>query len=111
MRQFLIRAILLWLTIHNAAWSQTSYTWQQIKDKFETANPTLQAGRIGLFKLLPGLEPLRGDGRGHENTRGACEIQARGATKPTAVSIVTAPNSRPSVATTGSAANWLLSSW
>jgi cobalt-zinc-cadmium efflux system outer membrane protein len=27
---------------------QQIYTWQQIKDKFEAANPTLQAGKIGV---------------------------------------------------------------
>ncbi len=30
------------------ALAQQSFTWQQIKDKFETANPTLQAGKIGI---------------------------------------------------------------
>jgi cobalt-zinc-cadmium efflux system outer membrane protein len=30
------------------ALAQQSYTWQQIKDKFEAVNPTLQAGRIGV---------------------------------------------------------------
>ncbi len=28
--------------------AQQVFTWQQIKDKFEAANPTLQAGRIGI---------------------------------------------------------------
>ena len=31
-----------------AAWPQTAYTWQQIKDKFEAANPTLKAARLGI---------------------------------------------------------------
>jgi cobalt-zinc-cadmium efflux system outer membrane protein len=31
-----------------SAQAQSSYTWQQIRDKFETANPTLQAARIGI---------------------------------------------------------------
>jgi cobalt-zinc-cadmium efflux system outer membrane protein len=36
------------LLIASAALAQQSYTWQQIKEKFEAANPTLQAGRIGI---------------------------------------------------------------
>jgi len=28
--------------------TQQPYTWQQVKEKFQTANPTLQAGRIGI---------------------------------------------------------------
>ncbi len=28
--------------------TQQTYTWQEVKDKFRTANPTLQAGRIGI---------------------------------------------------------------
>ena len=31
-----------------AAWPQTAYTWQQIKDKFEAANPTLKAAQLGI---------------------------------------------------------------
>ncbi len=31
-----------------AAWPQTAYTWQQIKDKFEAANPALKAARLGI---------------------------------------------------------------
>jgi cobalt-zinc-cadmium efflux system outer membrane protein len=30
------------------ALAQQTFTWQQIKDKFQAANPTLQAGRIGV---------------------------------------------------------------
>jgi cobalt-zinc-cadmium efflux system outer membrane protein len=30
------------------ALAQQSFTWQQIREKFETGNPTLQAGRIGI---------------------------------------------------------------
>jgi len=46
------RRNLVWVLLagglgQNAALSQ-SYTWQQIKDKFEAANPTLQAGKIGI---------------------------------------------------------------
>ncbi|MGA2597585.1 MAG: TolC family protein [Bryobacteraceae bacterium] len=28
--------------------TQQPYTWQQVKEKFQTANPTLEAGRIGI---------------------------------------------------------------
>lgn len=42
----------LWLLVGSClaapAFAQQSFTWQQIKDKFETVNPTLQAGRIGV---------------------------------------------------------------
>ena len=31
-----------------AAFAQTPLTWQQVKDKFEAANPTLHAGQMGL---------------------------------------------------------------
>ncbi len=30
------------------AWAQQPFTWQQIQQKFEAANPTLQAARIGI---------------------------------------------------------------
>jgi cobalt-zinc-cadmium efflux system outer membrane protein len=49
---YLLRRASLWLLIAGcfgrSALAQQSYTWQQIKDKFETANPVLQAGRIGI---------------------------------------------------------------
>jgi cobalt-zinc-cadmium efflux system outer membrane protein len=31
-----------------AAFAQTALTWQQVRDKFEAANPTLQAGQLGI---------------------------------------------------------------
>jgi cobalt-zinc-cadmium efflux system outer membrane protein len=31
-----------------ASFAQSAFTWQQIRDKFEAANPTLQAARIGI---------------------------------------------------------------
>jgi outer membrane protein, heavy metal efflux system len=47
-----MRRISLWLLAvwcaASPALAQQTYTWQQIKDKFESANPTLQAGRIGI---------------------------------------------------------------
>src|SRR5260370_41998551 len=39
---------LLAVCLTSQAFAQQTYTWQQIRDKFEAANPTLQAGRIGI---------------------------------------------------------------
>ncbi len=41
-------AILLLGCLHQPARAQSAYTWRQIRDKFEAANPTLQAARIGI---------------------------------------------------------------
>ncbi len=41
-------AFLLLACLHQPARAQSAYTWQQIRDKFEAANPTLQAARIGI---------------------------------------------------------------
>jgi cobalt-zinc-cadmium efflux system outer membrane protein len=41
-------AILLTACLHQSARAQSPYTWQQIRDRFEAANPTLQAARIGI---------------------------------------------------------------
>ena len=41
-------AVLLLAGLHQPARAQSAYTWQQIRDKFEAANPTLQAARIGI---------------------------------------------------------------
>jgi outer membrane protein, heavy metal efflux system len=47
-----MRRTSLWLLVVSCvasqAFAQQTYTWQQIKNKFEAANPTLQAGRIGI---------------------------------------------------------------
>jgi cobalt-zinc-cadmium efflux system outer membrane protein len=47
-----MRRTSLWLLIASflatPGFAQQSYTWQQIKNKFEAVNPTLQAGRIGI---------------------------------------------------------------
>jgi cobalt-zinc-cadmium efflux system outer membrane protein len=47
-----MRRTSLWLLVVSCvasqALAQQTYTWQQIKNKFEAANPTLQAGRIGI---------------------------------------------------------------
>lgn len=51
-RPFLLRrlgaAILLTACLNVSAWAQSSYTWQKIRDRFEAANPALQAARIGI---------------------------------------------------------------
>jgi len=31
-----------------SAWAQRALTWQEVRDKFESANPTLRAGEIGI---------------------------------------------------------------
>src|SRR5258708_40143151 len=31
-----------------SSWAQKALTWQEIRDKFEAANPTLRAGLIGI---------------------------------------------------------------
>ncbi|HEY6307592.1 MAG TPA: hypothetical protein VI488_14160, partial [Candidatus Angelobacter sp.] len=31
-----------------SAFAQKTFTWQEIRDKFEMANPTLRAGQIGI---------------------------------------------------------------
>src|SRR5271169_3038811 len=41
-------AILLTACLSQPAWAQSAFTWQQIRDKFEAANPTLQAARISI---------------------------------------------------------------
>ena len=47
-----MRRSMFWLLLAGCfafeARAQQSYTWQQIKDRFESGNPTLQAGRIGV---------------------------------------------------------------
>src|ERR1700691_486537 len=42
-------AMLLCATLANSpAWAQTGYTWEQVKAKFEAANPALRADAIGI---------------------------------------------------------------
>jgi outer membrane protein, heavy metal efflux system len=42
-------AVLLCATLANSpAWAQTGYTWEQVKAKFEAANPALRADAIGI---------------------------------------------------------------
>jgi cobalt-zinc-cadmium efflux system outer membrane protein len=38
----------VWMTCAAACAQQTALTWQQVKDKFEAANPTLHAGQINI---------------------------------------------------------------
>ncbi|HEY6308649.1 MAG TPA: TolC family protein, partial [Candidatus Angelobacter sp.] len=44
----------LWLTalltplLAQGGYAQKALTWQEIRDKFEMANPTLRAGQIGI---------------------------------------------------------------
>lgn len=40
--------LLVTLGFAQDALSQTAFTWQQIKDKFEAANPTLKAARLNI---------------------------------------------------------------
>jgi cobalt-zinc-cadmium efflux system outer membrane protein len=41
-------AMFLTAGLSQSAHAQTSYTWQQIRDKFEANNPAMQAARIGI---------------------------------------------------------------
>jgi len=50
-RRRLIKHCFVVLTIHclnQTLLAQQSFTWQQIRDRFESTNPTLRAGRIGI---------------------------------------------------------------
>src|ERR1700682_3130881 len=38
--------------IQIAAFGQTAYTWQQLKDKFEATNPTLKAAQLSIDEPL-----------------------------------------------------------
>ena len=42
------RAILIAGFLAAPVLAQNTFTWQQIKDRFEATNPTLRAGRIGI---------------------------------------------------------------
>src|SRR5580658_3982379 len=42
------RAILVAGLLPAANFAQTAYSWQQIKDKFEAANPTLKAAKLNI---------------------------------------------------------------
>src|ERR1700758_5005792 len=46
-RDFALRAVLFLLT-SNVLLAQQALTWQQIKDKFEAANPTLKAAQLNI---------------------------------------------------------------
>jgi len=44
----LFLGLLAAVCLHSNLFAQQSYTWQQIKDKFQSMNPTLRAGAIGI---------------------------------------------------------------
>jgi cobalt-zinc-cadmium efflux system outer membrane protein len=44
----LFGGLLVAATLGRGAFAQRSMTWQQVRDQFEAANPTLQAGQIGI---------------------------------------------------------------
>jgi len=46
--RWLVRVAILLASIPIALPAQTALTWQQIKDKFESANPTLKAARLNI---------------------------------------------------------------
>jgi cobalt-zinc-cadmium efflux system outer membrane protein len=46
--QNLSRGAILTLVLCGSSFAQNALTWQEVRDKFESANPTLRAGQIGL---------------------------------------------------------------
>jgi outer membrane protein, heavy metal efflux system len=44
----LFGGLLVAVTLGGSGFAQKTLTWQQVRDQFETANPTLQAGQIGI---------------------------------------------------------------
>src|ERR1700736_686383 len=38
----------LTIVLAETGFAQTPFTWQEVRDKFEAANPTLRAGQIGI---------------------------------------------------------------
>ncbi|HEV2963078.1 MAG TPA: TolC family protein [Candidatus Angelobacter sp.] len=51
MRVLLIRlcfGLFLTFVLAESAFAQNPFTWQEVRDKFESANPTLQAGKISI---------------------------------------------------------------
>lgn len=45
---YLFAGVLAASFLPNCAFAQSAYTWQQIRDRFETTNPTLRAARISI---------------------------------------------------------------
>ena len=48
LRRWVWIAVAVASAIPTGAFAQTALTWQQVKDRFEAANPTLRAGRLGI---------------------------------------------------------------
>ena len=44
----IFRAVLFWATLIPAAQSQHAYTWAELRDRFEAANPALQAAKLAV---------------------------------------------------------------
>jgi outer membrane protein, heavy metal efflux system len=44
----LLTGLFLASIVVNSGWAQRALTWQEVRDKFEAANPTLRAGLIGV---------------------------------------------------------------
>jgi cobalt-zinc-cadmium efflux system outer membrane protein len=44
----LLTGLFLMVIVVNSSWAQRALTWQEVRDKFESANPTLGAGLIGV---------------------------------------------------------------
>jgi len=40
--------LLVVVVSRSSGFAQKALTWQEVRDKFETANPTLRAGQIGI---------------------------------------------------------------
>jgi len=51
MRRFYVRlsiGLLIGVCLTKGIHAQKAFTWQEIRDKFEAANPTLRAGQVGV---------------------------------------------------------------
>ena len=44
-------ALVLVVVLGSSAFAQGAFTWQEVRAKFEAANPTLRAGQIGIDEL------------------------------------------------------------
>src|ERR1700739_1670555 len=51
MKELLGRLSIVWIlagVVAENGYAQKALTWQEVRDKFESANPTLRAGQIGI---------------------------------------------------------------